>query len=501
MQHAGTTHSNPTSGLRILFAASEAAPLIKTGGLADVAGSLPTALRELGHDARLILPAYPQAVAASEPVQRVASLHLPGCSSPVHLLESKLASGVPVYLVDAPEYFDRRGNPYMAPEGGEWRDNAERFALFCRVVVEIAQNRAGLNWQSDLVHCNDWQTGLIAPLLSFENPRPATLFTIHNLAYQGLFPAATFDHLALPEELWTLHGLEFHDNLSFIKGGIVYSDRVNTVSPTYANEVRTAAFGYGLQGLLSHRTDHFSGIINGIDYQEWNPATDQHIPYNYDHNNFELKRLNKLALQREFGLPENDKVQLFGYIGRLVEQKGVDLILQVLPGILDRGGQVILLGTGERNLEQALAEAHQRHPDRTGVYVGYSEEKAHRVEAGCDVFLMPSRFEPCGLNQIYSLRYGTVPIVRRTGGLADTVVDVSPGSLTSGTATGFLFDEPTGAALWEAVERSMDFYQRTESDWQRLAITGMQQNLSWSTSARHYEALYQKALSDLTAMA
>ena len=482
--------------LNILFASSEAAPLIKTGGLADVAGSLPAALRERGHDVRLILPAYPQTLEKSKKVTTAATLKMGGHQQPIKILRSRLENGVPCYLVDAPEYFARQGNPYLAPNGHEWGDNAERFTLFCRAVVAIGQNRSQLKWQPDLIHCNDWQTGLVAPLLSTEPARPATLFTIHNLAYQGLFDQSTFYRLALPEELWTLHGLEFHDQLAFIKGGIVYSDRVNTVSPTYAKEVLTAEFGYGLEGLLSHRADHFSGIINGIDYDEWNPATDSRIPYHYDHHSFHLKQQNKAALQRAFGLPEQPDAPLFGYIGRLVEQKGVDLILQVIPGILDRGGQVVMLGSGERRLEQAMREIHQRYPRQIGLFIGYDEDRAHQIEAGCDAFMMPSRFEPCGLNQIYSLRYGTVPIVRHTGGLADTIVDVTPETLSNGTATGFHFYKTTATALWKTVERALDFYQHSRSHWQRLAITGMQQDLSWSTSAEHYQALYLEALAD-----
>jgi starch synthase len=483
--------------LNILFAASEAAPLIKTGGLADVAGSLPAALRELGHDVRLVLPAYPQAIEKLGNVITVASIKVGGHLQPVKILSGQLANGVPCYLVDAPEYFSRQGNPYLAPNGHEWGDNAERFALFCRTIIAIGQNRSQLRWQPDIIHCNDWQTGLVAPLLSTEPSPPATIFTIHNLAYQGLFNQETFDRLDLPEALWTLHGLEFHNQLSYIKGGIVYSDRVNTVSPTYAQEVLTAEYGYGLEGLLSHRTDHFSGIINGIDYQEWDPSSDSRIPHDYDHTSFQLKQLNKKALQAHFNLPKKPDAPLFGYIGRLVGQKGVDLILDVIPGIIDRGGQVILLGSGEANLELAMKKVHKKHPEQTGLYIGYNEDLAHQVEAGCDAFLMPSRFEPCGLNQIYSLRYGTVPIVRHTGGLADTVVDVTPESLADGSATGFHFKEATSTALWGAVERALDFYQHSQAHWQRLAITGMQQDLSWASSAEHYQHLYLKALADI----
>ncbi|RDH88198.1 MAG: glycogen synthase GlgA [endosymbiont of Escarpia spicata] len=481
--------------LNILFASSEATPLIKTGGLADVAGSLPAALRTSGHDCRLVLPAYPQAMEHADDLQQVAELDIPGYLGKVRLLSGFSGPhGVPLYLVDAPYFFDREGNPYLTPEGYNWEDNANRFGLFCKTIVEIGLNNARLDWKPDLVHANDWQTGLVPALLSRHTDRPATVFTIHNLAYQGLFDLETFDHLHLPAELWSPEGLEFHSQLSFIKGGIAFADRITTVSPTYAEEVQTPAFGYGLEGLLQHRSHNFSGILNGIDYHEWDPASDPNTAAPFTADSFEKKAENKLALQQEFGLPEDEHIQLFGYIGRLVEQKGVDLILQILPGIMDSGAQVVLLGSGNPELEQALKKISSKYHSRVGVYIGYDEGLAHRIEAGCDCFLMPSRFEPCGLNQIYSLRYGTIPIVRRTGGLADTVVDVNPHTLADGSATGFLFDNADGAGLWGAVERAIDFYHRPEVEWCILATTGMRQDLSWETSAKHYLDLYQDAI-------
>ncbi|MBT2969496.1 MAG: starch synthase [gamma proteobacterium symbiont of Ctena orbiculata] len=483
--------------MKILFASSEATPLIKTGGLADVAGSLPVALDHIGQDCRLILPGYPDVLEKADDLQSLATLEIPGETSAVHLLQG--SSGphkVPLYVVDAPRRFNRPGNPYLSPEGTNWPDNPERFSLFCRAVAELAMNRIGIDWRPDVVHANDWQTGLIAPLLSDETDRPATLFTIHNLAYQGLFDHATFLRLGLPDHLWSYHHLEFHDQLSFIKGGIALSDRVNTVSPTYANEVKTAEFGYGLEGLLSHRKDHFSGVLNGIDYHEWDPLTDRHISAPYSIERFAEKRNNKLALQREYGLPEDEHIQLFGYIGRLVDQKGVDLILQVLPGIMDSGAQMVMLGSGNKDLEHALEKISNRYHSRVGVYIGYDEGLSHRIEAGCDCFIMPSRFEPCGLNQMYSLRYGTIPIVRRTGGLADTVIDATPSTLAQGSATGFVFDNADGESLWGAVEHAINFYRRSQTDWEILARTGMQQDFSWEASAQHYLELYQTALDE-----
>ncbi|PVV20342.1 MAG: starch synthase [gamma proteobacterium symbiont of Ctena orbiculata] len=483
--------------MKILFASSEATPLIKTGGLADVAGSLPTALNHIGQDCRLILPGYPDVLEKAENLTKLATLEIAGEKSPVHLLKG--SSGphkVPLYVVDAPHRFKRPGNPYLSPEGVNWPDNAERFSLFCHAVVELATNRIEHDWVPDVVHANDWQTGLIAPLLYMEKKRPATLFTIHNLAYQGLYDQATFQRLGLPDHLWSYHHLEFHGQLSFIKGGIALSDRVNTVSPSYATEIKTAEFGYGLEGLLNHRKDHFTGVLNGIDYHAWDPMTDKHIDTPFSVERFSEKRKNKLALQREYGLPEDEHIQLLGYIGRLVDQKGVDLILQILPGIMDAGVQMVMLGSGNKDLEHALEKISNRYHSRVGVYIGYDESLSHRIEAGCDCFLMPSRFEPCGLNQMYSLRYGTVPIVRRTGGLADTVVDVNPSTLANGSATGFVFENADASSLWGAVEHAINFYRRSSTDWEILARTGMQQDFSWEASAQHYLELYQTAMDE-----
>ncbi len=486
--------------MKILLSTSEATPLIKTGGLADVAGSLPVALRPQGHDCRLILPAYPEAIENSENLITAAELELPGHKKVVRLLSGTAGKQkIPIYLVDAPVLFDRPGNPYLSPEGFNWPDNADRFGLFCRAVVHVAMDKCGLDWKPDLVHANDWQTGLVAPLLHGTPDRPATVFTIHNLAYQGLFDTLAFERLQLPDELWGLEGLEFYGQFSFIKGGIAFSDQVNTVSPTYAEEIKTPTYGYGLEGLLNHRCDNFCGILNGIDYQVWNPENDPHIESFYSAEDFTSKSANKLALQNEFGLPENKQIQLFGYIGRLVDQKGVDLILQVLPGIIDCGAQIVFLGSGNADLERALHKLSNKYHNRVGVRIGYDEELAHRIEAGADCFLMPSRFEPCGLNQMYSLRYGTVPIVRNTGGLADTVIDVGAASLAKGSATGFMFDEADGESLWQAVERAIEFYHRPDIAWQILATTGMQQDFSWEASARQYASLYESAVRSLPA--
>jgi starch synthase len=480
--------------MKILFASSEVYPLIKTGGLADVSGSLPRAIRNLRHDIRLVLPAYRGVIAKAGKVKTVAKLALEGAAGEVRILQGRLpGTNVTLYLVDSPAHFDRDGGPYGAPEGGDWPDNDQRFALFARAICALALDRAGLDWQPELVHGNDWQTGLVPALLSLEPRRPATLFTIHNLAYQGLFPAASLEALKLPAAWWSMGGLEFYDQLSFIKGGLVFADWVSTVSPTYAREIQTPEYGCGLEGLLADRADHLTGILNGVDYRDWSPCNDAHLVRPYSARRPAGKADNKRALQQAFGLPQLD-VPLLGHVGRLVEQKGIDLLLEILPGLLARDVQLVLLGSGHAKLEKALQKLQADHPRQVGIRIGYSEPLAHRLEAGADLFLMPSRFEPCGLNQLYSLRYGTVPIVRRTGGLADSVVDATPERLADGTATGFQFDAAEAPELLAAIERALALYDQPEA-WRKLVTRGMQQDFSWTRSAQRYLELYQQLVS------
>jgi starch synthase len=469
---------------------------VKTGGLADVAASLPTALRELGHDARLIIPAYPQAKRLVRELRPLCNLALSHTQGPVSLLAGLLPDrDLPVYLVDAPCYFAREGNPYTDVSGGDWGDNPERFLLFARVLSRVALGLPTLDWRPDVLHCNDWQTGLAPVFVSGYEERPAIVFTVHNLAYQGVFARETFDRLGLPPALWSIGGLEFHQRMSFLKGGIVFSDQINTVSPSYAKEVRTAQYGCGLDGLLRQLGSRFRGILNGIDYRTWNPLHDSSLAQHYDRDNLELKVANKLALQRQFDLPTDEQTLVLGHIGRLVEQKGIDLILDLVPRLLEQGKvQLIIQGEGDRAIERRVLAQAAEYPQQISVRIGYDEARAHLIEAGSDLFLMPSRFEPCGLNQMYSLRYGTVPIVRRTGGLADTVVDTSPESLAAGQATGFLFEEANAESLWGALETAIRHYREQPDSWRQLMLNGMQTDLSWEASARHYEQFYQEAL-------
>lgn len=482
------------SGARVLFVASEVHPLVKTGGLADVAGALPVALKALRCDVRILMPAYKSALERIDDTEEIATLRIEQAEAPVRLLETRLpGSSVRVWLVDSPAHFDRAGGPYGPAGGGDWPDNAQRFALFSRAAVAVAQGEAGLPWQPTVVHCNDWQSGLVPALLARRTPRPATVFTIHNLSYQGLFSWETFQSLELPQDLWSMHSMEYFGNFSFIKGGIVYGDMLTTVSPQYAKEITTPQFGYGLEDLLRHRADRLVGILNGADYRQWNPARDPYIPYHYNAYNLADKQRNKTALQALMGLPENPGVPLLGMVGRLVEQKGFDLLLDALPELLRTHDlQLVVLGSGDRALEQRLQETARTQPDRVAARFGYSEELAHQIEAGADIFVMPSRFEPCGLNQIYSLRYGTVPVVHRTGGLANTVVDASPDALRAGVASGFVFDEPSPGALAEALTRALACY-RSPRLWKLLTFHGMQQDFSWRRSAQQYLNLYRQA--------
>jgi starch synthase len=480
---------------KILFATSEVHPLMKTGGLADVSASLPMALSEQGEDVRIIMPAYRKCLQQLGHIDSVATIKLDGYHLPVDILQTTLpGTNVTLWLLHSPHHFDRDGGPYSHPAGHDWDDNAARFALLSRAAVAVAMNEAGLDWQADIVHCNDWQTGLVPALLASQVQRPQTVFTIHNLAYQGMFSYDTFKLLDLPDALWHMDGLEFYGQMSFMKGGLIFADHITTVSPTYAEEICTYEFGYGLEGLLSYRAEQgrLSGILNGIDYQAWNPETDANLVKTYSTKTLRNKVENKRALQKQFFLPESKDSLLIGLISRLVSQKGIDLSIQALSRVLQDGHDVqfVCLGSGEPQFEHELRVLRARCPDRVAVTIGYDEALSHQIEAGADVFLMPSRFEPCGLNQMYSLRYGTLPIVRNTGGLADTVVDASDENRKAGLANGFCFDDASVESLQQAVLRAVSLFARPRI-WRSMMLTAMQQDLSWKHSANAYIELYQ----------
>ena len=482
---------------KILFAASEAYPLVKTGGLGDVVYSLPHALHKRGADIRLVLPGYRALLRQLDQVRILGWLDVRGAEGVVsaRILETHPTDfAFPLWVVDCPRLFDRPGNPYVSASGHDWPDNAERFAVFARMVSLLAQDALGLGWQAEVVHAHDWQTGLVAAFLADQPVRPKTVFTIHNLAYGGNFSHSDFVRLQMPSHWWTSEGVEFHGGFSMLKAGIVYSDAVTTVSPTYAAEICTPEFGYGLDGLLLSRQYKLHGILNGIDTKIWNPLTDVHLPAHYSAGRIlPGKRRDKQALLQRFQSKVDDaalEAPLLGLVGRLVEQKGIDWVLAAIPVLLaETDARFVLLGSGQTTYEQKLTKLAKQHPQRVFVEIGYDEPLAHQIEAGADMFMMPSRFEPCGLNQLYSLRYGTLPIVFKTGGLADTVVDANKTTLKDGTANGFVFDTPDVVAFLDVIRRALDLY-RKPAQWRRVQQTGMRQSFDWTESAAHYFSLY-----------
>lgn len=472
--------------MKILFATSEIAPWVKTGGLGDVAGALPAALRALGHDVRVLVPAYPALLQAFPGAEEIARPHWLGGLLPTPGLRQATApDGTPLLLLDYRPYYERPGNPYLGPEGRDWLDNHLRFGLLSRVAAWLGSEASSLDWVPEVIHCNDWQAALAPAYLAYGAERPArSLVTVHNLAFQGLFDHAALFELGLPDAAWSMHGVEFYGHLSFLKAGLQHADAINTVSPTYAREIQTDAEGMGMAGLLRHRAADLSGILNGIDTRDWDPAHDRHLVKHYGPRRLEDKAANKAALQAEMGLEVHADRPLLAVVSRLTEQKGLDLLLDVAARALDLPAQIAVLGSGSHALEHGWSDFARRHPGRCAVRIGFDEGFAHRIEAGADIFVMPSRFEPCGLNQMYSLRYGTPPIVHATGGLRDTVED---------GVTGFVFARPTAHDLWLAVERAMDLYALKPA-WKKMMLAGMHKDFSWENSAREYAALYAEIL-------
>lgn len=478
---------------KILFVASEAHPLIKTGGLADVAGSLPRALLKLGHDVKILLPAYATLLSKinETSIKEVAKLYIDGHD--IKLLQTRLpGSRVSVLLASMPQFSEREGNPYCGPDGSDWQDNYWRFFLFAKVAQAIALNQITLDWQPDIVHCNDWQTALVPALLAQSAIKPATVFTIHNLAYRGLFSHQAFAELGLPQAYWHHDKLEFYGQLAFIKGGLAFADAITTVSPSYAKEIQTPEFGCGLDGLLRLRTNELSGILNGIDTDEWNPGSDKLIHQNYNRRTVNQKVKNKTDLQAQLGLPVSESIPLLGFIGRLVEQKGIDLILNQMNQLLLLDCQLVILGSGIAHYEQALVNIAQKHPNKLSLTLGYNEKFAHQIEASADIFLMPSVFEPCGLNQLYSLRYGTIPVVHAVGGLRDTVSEATQEGITD-SSNGFVFSEATAEDLHHAIKRALICYEKP-AQWKKLQLNAMKQDFSWEKSATLYEEVYERVL-------
>lgn len=477
--------------MRVLHAAAEVFPLVKTGGLADVVGALPQALRRQGADIRLVLPGYPAIVDAVLHQKTVAELGpLFGAARVALRLGTMPYSHVPVYVIDAPWLYRRAGGPYQAADGSEWPDNLQRFALLGWMAAHLAAGELDPEWQPDVVHAHDWHAALAcAYVAAHPGATAASVFTVHNLAYQGLFASHDFAQLGLPLHFMQSHGLEFHGQLSFMKAGLKYARRITTVSPSYAREIATHEFGCGLDGVIRIRGGDVSGILNGVDGEVWNPATDSALAARYSAADLAGKPRNKLALQQEMGQQPRAGAPLFGVVSRLTAQKGLDLVLAALPALLRQGAQLVVQGSGDPVLEAAFGAAAHAHPGQVAVRVGYDESLAHRLIAGADVMLVPSRFEPCGLTQLYALRYGTLPLVRRVGGLADTVVDADEGALRDNRATGFAFDAATPAALEAAIERAVGLFAQPDR-WRALMRSAMAQDFSWDGAARRYLDLY-----------
>jgi starch synthase len=480
------------SRLSILFVTSEMAPWVKTGGLGDVAAALPAALHRARHDVRVLIPAYPAMLQAFPDARQVAELPALAPALPPTRLLAAEADGLPLLLLDCPELFDRPGNPYLDAHGHDWADNGIRFGLLSRVAARLGQPGSPLGWQPDVVHLNDWQSALAPAWLHYEGGA-ASVITVHNIAFQGNFPAHHLAALGLPAHAWRFDGVEYHGQLSFLKAGLQLATLISTVSPTYAREIQDEAFGYGLAPLLRHRRSALRGILNGVDSSLWNPATDPALAASYAANRLAAKRENKEALQQEMGLAVANDRPLFGIISRLTEQKGLDLVLQLGEGITHLPAQLAILGSGDKSMEAGFRDLAERFPEQIAVKLGFDEALAHRIEAGADCFLMPSRFEPCGLNQMYSLRYGTPPIVRATGGLADTVVDVSEATLADKTANGFVIAEATPHELWLALDRATRCWHDRKL-WQRIQQNGMRRDFSWEHAAHDYVTLYRDAI-------
>ena len=478
--------------LKVLFATSEMAPLIKTGGLADVSGALPAALRAAGVDVRVLLPGYTPVLAQLPQHEVVAVFDMPGFP-PARLLAGDTATEVPLLVLDCPELYQRAGGPYQDSDGRDWGDNPRRFALLSRIAAILASADTPLSWKPDLLHCNDWQTGLAPAYLHFWHGKTPSVMTIHNLAFQGVFPPHLLGELHLPPSSFAIGGVEYYGNLSFLKAGLYYADHITTVSPNYAQEIQREPLGFGMQGLLAQRRDRLTGILNGIDTDEWNPAGDDFLAKKYSAARMIGKAADKQALQQRMGLADEPDMPLLGVVSRFTHQKGLDLLLEVVPRLIDLPVKLVMLGSGEAQLQHTARELAALYPGKIGAHIGFSEELSHLIEAGADMFVMPSRFEPCGLNQFYSQRYGTPPIVHATGGLADSVVDCTPETLKDGSASGFVFGEMTAENLHATILRAVELY-RDRKQWKTLCKHCMAKDFSWQHSAEAYLEVYRGVL-------
>ena len=476
------------SGLKVLSVASEVFPFIKTGGLADVAGALPAALAREDVEIRTLVPSYPAVMAKLVDTEQ-AHAYDDLFGGPARVLAGK-AAGLDLFAIDAPHLYDRPGNAYLGPDGLNWPDNARRFAALARVGADIGLGVIDA-FRPQVVHAHDWQAALTAAYLYYaEKSRPGVTVTIHNIAFQGHFPISIFSELGLPPQALTIDGVEYFRGVGYLKAGLRLSDRITTVSPTYAREIMTPEFGMALDGLLRARAAVVQGIVNGIDDTVWNPATDAALPQNFSALRIDMRVRNKTALQTQMGLAPGVDRPLFGVISRLSDQKGLDLLLQALPGLIAKGGQLALLGSGDPSLEAGFSAAATARPDSVGCVFGYDEKLAHLIQGGTDFIVVPSRFEPCGLTQLCALRYGAPPIVARVGGLADTVIDANEAATAAGVATGVQFYPPSVEALTYALNRALDIGHDPAVS-RRLRLNGMRSDVSWRGPAKRYAALYR----------
>jgi starch synthase len=460
--------------------------LVKTGGLGDVSAALPAALRALGTDVRVLLPGYPAVLAANPRATELARLTVLGHE--VRLLDGVLPGGVRLLVLECAPLFERGGGPYQADDGDDWDDNALRFGVLSRVAAILGSTESPIDWRPEVVHCNDWPAALAPAYLRFMPTRSAaSLTTIHNLAFQGVCDFPKAESLGLAAQVLGHDGGEFFGRFSFLKAGLVYSDAINTVSPTYAHEIQGEALGFGMDGVLRARRDRLFGVLNGIDTDLWNPQADAWIASRYGPLTLEKKRDNKLALKQRMGLAGDNNLPLLGMVTRLTHQKGIDLLTQAAHALVQLPAQIVVVGTGDRDVVHNLQTVCARHKESFALYIGFDEGLAHMVEAGADIFLMPSRFEPCGMNQMYSQRYGTPPVVNATGGLVDTVIDET--RAVDARPTGFLMSDATPEALLEAVDRAVTAY-RDPKRWRTLQLNGMSRDFGWDRSAREYLEIY-----------
>jgi starch synthase len=476
--------------IEVLSVSSEIYPLIKTGGLADVTGALPGALAPLGVMMRSLVPGYPQVLAKLEngrPVHDFAEFF----GGPARLIAGR-AAGLDLIVLDAPHLYDRPGNPYVDAAGVDWSDNWRRFAALSFAAYELGRGLVQ-GYQPQILHCHDWQAGLVPAYVAFNAPTPVkTVLTIHNLAFQGVFSWDVFPQLQLDYRAAQEGVVEYYGNISLLKSGIQVADALTTVSPTYAQEIRTPDYGMGLEGLLQNRSSVLHGILNGIDTEAWNPQTDPTLPERFGAGTADKRAVNRAALRDRFGLVDGDG-PIFAVVSRLTWQKGMDMLVECIDGLVAAGGRLVVLGSGDATLETAIKDAAARHHGRVGAIIGYNEALSHLVQGGADVMMVPSRFEPCGLTQLYGLRYGCVPLVARVGGLADTVIDANAAAIDAGVATGVVFAPATSAALAEAIRRTVTLFGRPKV-WRKMQRRGMKSDVSWETSAEKYADLYSDLL-------